>query len=87
MYVEGEPRPFPTVAEMMAPFEDEVAPYRFEESAGDRQGHASSPAAQLEDDRPNYSDHLHIPIGHLGIKRLFGRNYRISATRTSTAWR
>jgi len=27
----------------------------------------------------NYSDHLHIPVGHPGLTRLFGRNYRIEA--------
>ena len=27
----------------------------------------------------NYSDHLHIPVGHPGLTRLFGRNYRIDA--------
>jgi phenylpropionate dioxygenase-like ring-hydroxylating dioxygenase large terminal subunit len=27
----------------------------------------------------NYSDHLHIPVGHPGLSRLFERNYRIEA--------
>ena len=27
----------------------------------------------------NYSDHLHIAVGHPGLTRLFGRNYRIEA--------
>ena len=27
----------------------------------------------------NYSDHLHIPVGHPGLTQLFGRNYRIEA--------
>ena len=27
----------------------------------------------------NYSDGLHIPVGHPGLTRLFGRNYRIEA--------
>ena len=27
----------------------------------------------------NYSDHLHIPIGHPGLTRLFGKSYAIEA--------
>jgi len=27
----------------------------------------------------NYSDHLHIPVGHPGLTRLFGKSYRIEA--------
>jgi phenylpropionate dioxygenase-like ring-hydroxylating dioxygenase large terminal subunit len=27
----------------------------------------------------NYSDGLHIPVGHPGLTRLFGKNYRIEA--------
>ena len=41
----------PSVAEMMAPYEDEVAPYRLEDLRVDGPGHASPAAAQLEDHR------------------------------------
>ena len=27
----------------------------------------------------NYSDHLHIPVGHPGLTRLFGKSYAIEA--------
>ena len=69
----------PSVAEIMAPYEDEIEPYRFEEL---------KPLAPVRlRDRPlnwktiadNYSDHLHIPVGHPGLTRLFGRSYRIEA--------
>jgi carnitine monooxygenase subunit len=67
----------PPVAEMMAPYEVEVAPYRFE--------HLQILGRVTLRPRPlnwktiadNYSDHLHIAVGHPGLTRLFGRNYRI----------
>jgi len=69
----------PSVAEMMAPYEDEVAPYRFEELRV--LGRVTVRARQLNWKTlcDNYSDHLHIPVGHPGLTRLFGRNYRIDA--------
>ena len=69
----------PSVAEMMAPYEDEVAPYRFEELRV--LGRVTVRTRQLNWKTlcDNYSDHLHIPVGHPGLSRLFGRNYRIDA--------
>jgi phenylpropionate dioxygenase-like ring-hydroxylating dioxygenase large terminal subunit len=69
----------PSVAEMMAPCDAEVAPYRFE---------ALEPLGRLTlRPRPvnwknvadNYSDGLHIPVAHPGLTRLFGRGYAIDA--------
>jgi phenylpropionate dioxygenase-like ring-hydroxylating dioxygenase large terminal subunit len=69
----------PSVAEMMAPYEDEVAPYRFEDLRV--LGRVTVRPRQLNWKTlcDNYSDHLHIPVGHPGLTRLFGRNYRIDA--------
>jgi phenylpropionate dioxygenase-like ring-hydroxylating dioxygenase large terminal subunit len=69
----------PSVAEMMAPYEAEVAPYRFEELRV--LGRVTVRPRQLNWKTlcDNYSDHLHIPVGHPGLTRLFGRNYRIDA--------
>ena len=69
----------PTVAEMMAPYEREVEPYRFEELRV--LGRVTVRPRQLNWKTlcDNYSDHLHIPVGHPGLTRLFGRNYRIDA--------
>ena len=71
----------PSVAAMMAPYEAEVAPYRLEDVR------AVSPLVQ----RPrkvnwknvgdNYSDALHIPVGHPGLTRLLGRSYAVESTR------
>ena len=74
-----EPGTFPTPAEMMAPFEAEVALYKFE---------AMQPMGAVRH-RPrdvnwknvgdNYSDNLHIPVAHDGLTRLVGKSYRIEA--------
>jgi phenylpropionate dioxygenase-like ring-hydroxylating dioxygenase large terminal subunit len=69
----------PSVAEMMAPYEDEVAPYRFEDLRVLSQVRLRPRALNWKTLCDNYSDHLHIPVGHPGLTRLFGRNYRIEA--------
>jgi carnitine monooxygenase subunit len=69
----------PSVAEMMAPYEDEVAPYRFEELRVMGRVTLRPRPLNWKTIADNYSDHLHIPVGHPGLTRLFGRNYRIGA--------
>jgi phenylpropionate dioxygenase-like ring-hydroxylating dioxygenase large terminal subunit len=69
----------PSVAEMMGPYEDEVAPYRFEDLRVLSQVRLRPRALNWKTLCDNYSDHLHIPVGHPGLTRLFGRNYRIEA--------
>jgi phenylpropionate dioxygenase-like ring-hydroxylating dioxygenase large terminal subunit len=69
----------PSVAEMMAPYEHEVAPYRFEDLRILSQVRLRPRALNWKTLCDNYSDHLHIPVGHPGLTRLFGRNYRIEA--------
>ena len=69
----------PSVAEMMAPYEDEVAPYRFEELHAIGRVTNRPRALNWKTIADNYSDGLHIPVGHPGLTRLFGRSYRIEA--------
>jgi phenylpropionate dioxygenase-like ring-hydroxylating dioxygenase large terminal subunit len=69
----------PSVAEMMAPFEDEVALYRFEDLRVMGRVTERPRSLNWKTIADNYSDHLHIPVGHPGLTRLFGRNYRIEA--------
>jgi phenylpropionate dioxygenase-like ring-hydroxylating dioxygenase large terminal subunit len=69
----------PSVAEMMAPYEDEVALYRFEELRVMGRVTLRPRPLNWKTIADNYSDHLHIPVGHPGLTRLFGRNYRIEA--------
>ena len=78
LFVTLEPG-LPSVAEMMAPYEHEVEPYRFEDLRV--LGRVTVRPRQLNWKTlcDNYSDHLHIPVGHPGLTRLFGRNYRIDA--------
>jgi carnitine monooxygenase subunit len=69
----------PSVAEMMAPYEAEVAPYRFEEMQAIGRLTLRPRPLNWKTIADNYSDHLHIAVGHPGLTRLFGRNYRIQA--------
>ena len=69
----------PSVAEMMAPYEDEVAPYRFEDLRVMGRVTLRPRPLNWKTIADNYSDHLHIPVGHPGLTRLFERNYRIEA--------
>jgi phenylpropionate dioxygenase-like ring-hydroxylating dioxygenase large terminal subunit len=69
----------PSVAEMMAPYADEVALYRFSELRAIGRVTLRPRPLNWKTIADNYSDHLHIPVGHPGLTRLFGRNYRIEA--------
>ena len=69
----------PSVHEMMAPFEHEVAPYRLEELRPIGRVTSRPRALNWKTIADNYSDGLHIPVGHPGLTRLFGRSYTIEA--------
>jgi phenylpropionate dioxygenase-like ring-hydroxylating dioxygenase large terminal subunit len=69
----------PSVAEMMAPYETEVAHYRFEKLRVMGRVTLRQRPLNWKTIADNYSDHLHIPVGHPGLTRLFGRNYRVDA--------
>jgi phenylpropionate dioxygenase-like ring-hydroxylating dioxygenase large terminal subunit len=68
-----------SVAEMMAPYQNEVALYRFDELRAIGRVTLRPRPLNWKTIADNYSDGLHIPIGHPGLTRLFGRNYRIEA--------
>jgi len=69
----------PPVAEMMAPYEAEIAPYRFEDLRVLGRVTLRPRPLNWKTIADNYSDHLHIAVGHPGLTRLFGRNYWIEA--------
>jgi len=69
----------PSVAEMMAPYEHEIGPYRLEDLRVIGRVTIRPRALNWKTIADNYSDGLHIPVGHPGLTRLFGRNYRIEA--------
>ena len=70
----------PPVAEMMAHYEDEVAPYRLMDLRVIGRVTIRPRSLNWKTIADNYSDGLHIPVGHPGLARLFGRNYRIEAS-------
>ena len=69
----------PSVVEMMAPYEAEVAPYRFADLRAIGRVTLRPRALNWKTIADNYSDGLHIPVGHPGLTRLFGRSYTIEA--------
>jgi phenylpropionate dioxygenase-like ring-hydroxylating dioxygenase large terminal subunit len=69
----------PSVAEMMAPYAHEIAPYRFEALRALGRVTFRPRAVNWKNIADNYSDGLHIPVAHPGLTRLFGRGYRIEA--------
>lgn len=69
----------PSVADMMAPYEDQVAPYRFEELRALGRVTMRPRDVNWKNVGDNYSDGLHIPVAHPGLTRLFGKSYGIEA--------
>jgi phenylpropionate dioxygenase-like ring-hydroxylating dioxygenase large terminal subunit len=69
----------PSVASMMAPYEAEVAPCRFEELRAIGRITMRPRDVNWKNVADNYSDGLHINVAHPGLTRLFGGDYRIEA--------
>ena len=70
----------PSVAEMMAPYEEEIAPYRLEDMRALGRVVIRPRTVNWKNIADNYSDGLHIPVAHPGLKRLFGPGYGIEAS-------
>ncbi len=69
----------PSVATMMAPYEVQVAPYRFEELGALGRVTLRPRDVNWKNVGDNYSDGLHIPVAHPGLTRLFGKSYGVEA--------
>ncbi|HUL46092.1 MAG TPA: aromatic ring-hydroxylating dioxygenase subunit alpha [Steroidobacteraceae bacterium] len=69
----------PSVREMAAPYERELAAYRFEELVPMGRAALRIRAVNWKNVADNYSDGLHINVAHPGLTRLFGRGYGIEA--------
>ncbi len=69
----------PSVAQMMAPFEAELAPYRLGEVRALGRVTLRPRQVNWKTIADNYSDGLHIPVAHPGLTRLFGADYRVEA--------
>ncbi len=68
-----------SVAAMMAPYLAEVLPYRFDDVRALGRVTLRPRAVNWKNIADNYSDGLHIPVAHPGLKRLFGSSYGIEA--------
>jgi len=68
-----------SVAAMMAPHLDEIVPYRFEELRALRTVATRMRHVNWKNLTDNYSDGLHVPVAHPGLRRLFGPGYAIAA--------
>jgi len=77
----------PSVAEMMAPYMSEVAPYRFEDLRAMGRVTLRPRDVNWKNVADNYSDGLHIRPAHPGLTRLFGKGYGIEAeTHADKMW-
>jgi carnitine monooxygenase subunit len=69
----------PGVAEMMAPYADEIASYNFPDLVPQGRVTLRPRAVNWKNVADNYSDGMHIPVAHPGLTRLFGASYGIEA--------
>ncbi|MBX3560774.1 MAG: aromatic ring-hydroxylating dioxygenase subunit alpha [Sphingomonas sp.] len=69
----------PSVAEMMAPHEADIAPHRFEDLKAIGRITLRPREVNWKNVADNYSDGLHIDVAHPGLDRLFGASYEIEA--------
>jgi phenylpropionate dioxygenase-like ring-hydroxylating dioxygenase large terminal subunit len=78
VFVRLEPG-LPSVAEMMAPYDDEIAIHDFENLVPQGRVTLRPRAVNWKNVADNYGDGLHIPVAHPGLTRLFAGSYRIEA--------
>ena len=67
----------PSVAEMLTPWLNEIEPYRFSELRALGRVTLRPRKVNWKNIGDNYSDGLHVPIAHPGLKQLFGENYSV----------
>jgi phenylpropionate dioxygenase-like ring-hydroxylating dioxygenase large terminal subunit len=69
----------PSVAEMMAPYDHELAYYRLEDLVPLGRVTLRERAVNWKNIGDNYSDALHIRVAHPGLTRLFGKGYGVES--------
>jgi phenylpropionate dioxygenase-like ring-hydroxylating dioxygenase large terminal subunit len=69
----------PSVAEMMGPYADEIAPYELERLVPNGRVTLRPRRVNWKNVGDNYSDGMHIGVAHPGLTRLFGATYAIEA--------
>ena len=68
-----------SVAAMMAPYDELIEPYRFDDLRALGRVTLRPRAVNWKNVADNYSDGLHIAVAHPGLTRLFGRSYGVEA--------
>lgn len=69
----------PSVAEMLKPYESELAAYRLEELQPMGRVSLRTRHVNWQNVTDNYSDAMHITVAHPGLTRLFGQSYGVEA--------
>ncbi len=69
----------PSVAEMMEPYDAEIAPHGFEDLQPQGRVTLRPRPVNWKNVADNYADGLHIPVAHPGLTRLFGPSYAMEA--------
>jgi phenylpropionate dioxygenase-like ring-hydroxylating dioxygenase large terminal subunit len=69
----------PSVADMFAPYADELAAYRLEELRPLGRVTLRVREVNWKNVTDNYSDAMHIAVAHPGLSRLFGQTYGVEA--------
>jgi phenylpropionate dioxygenase-like ring-hydroxylating dioxygenase large terminal subunit len=69
----------PSVAQMLAPYESELAAYRLEELQPLGRVSRRLRHVNWKNVTDNYSDGMHITVAHPGLTRLFGQSYGVAA--------
>jgi phenylpropionate dioxygenase-like ring-hydroxylating dioxygenase large terminal subunit len=69
----------PSIAEMMAPYAEELKPYALETLVPNGRVTLRPRKVNWKNIADNYSDGMHIPVAHPGLSRLFGATYKIEA--------
>lgn len=69
----------PSVAQMLAPYAEELALYRFEQLQPMGRVTLRIREVNWKNVTDNYSDAMHIPVAHPGLTRLFGQSYGLEA--------
>ena len=69
----------PSVADMLAPYEGDLAAYRLEELQPIGRVTLRTRQVNWKNVTDNYSDGMHINVAHPGLTRLFGQSYGIEA--------
>jgi len=79
LFVRLEPDDRPSVAQMLAPFAEEIAAYRFPDLCPLGRVTLRPRSANWKIVGDNYADALHVVTAHPGLKRLLGGSYGVAA--------